>query len=67
MLTFNDIKTALLSNKHIPSKVNLTLSGVNVPISGVRTLSGGDIVCMPVDKKANLIQVTADHTITVLP
>jgi hypothetical protein len=67
MLTFNDIKTALISDRHVPSRVNLTLSGVNVPISGVRTLSGGEIMCIPVDKTAAMIQVTAEHTITTLP
>jgi len=67
MLTFNDIKTALINDKHVPSKVNLTLAGINTPISGVRTLSGGEIMCFPVDKKALQILVTADHTITILP
>ena len=66
MLTFDEIKTALINDKHIPSRVNLTLSGVNTPISGVRTLSGGEVWCFPVDKKASQIKVTAEHTITVL-
>jgi len=67
MLTFNEIKTALINDRHVPSKVNLTLDGVNTPISGVRALSGGEIMCFPVDKKVAQIQVTSNHTITVLP
>jgi hypothetical protein len=67
MLTFNEIKIALINDRHTSGKVNLTLDGVNTSISGVRTLSGGEIMCFPVDKKAIQIQVTPNHTITVLP
>jgi len=66
MLTFNEIKSALISDKHIPSRVNLTLNGVNVPISGVRMASESIIICIPVDKNTTQIQLTPDHTITIL-
>ena len=64
MLTFNEIKTALISNKTIPSKVCLTLNGVNTPITGIRTLNKGELWCIPSDKSAS-IQVTESHTITI--
>jgi hypothetical protein len=66
MLTFNDIKNAIVASKPNYGKVCLVLNEVKTPISGVQ-VTGGTLWVVPVDRSASQIQVTSEHTITTLP
>lgn len=66
MLTFNDIKNAIVASKPNYGKVCLVLNEVKTPISGVLTVSGS-IWVIPADRSTPQIQVTNEHTITTLP
>jgi hypothetical protein len=66
MLTFNDIKNAIVASKPNYGKVCLVLNEIKTPISGV-CVTSGSLWVVPVDRNAAQIQVTVDHTITTLP
>lgn len=66
MLTFNDIKNAIVASKPNYGKVCIVLNDTKTPISGVQGGSGS-LWVVPVDRSAPLIQVTSEHTITTLP
>lgn len=66
MLTFNDIKNAIIASKPNYGKVCLILNEVKTPISGVQ-VTNGNLWVVPVDRSIPQIQVTSEHTITTLP
>ena len=65
MLTFNEIKSALVENGRKVDKVHLVLADASIPIAGVYTQGIGEVWCIPLDRSGN-IQVTTDHTLVVL-
>ena len=65
MLTFNEIKTALVGNKLKSSKVCLAIGGTTIQITGVYTQGVGELWCIPADKSQN-IKVTENHTIAIV-
>jgi hypothetical protein len=65
MLTFNEIKTALVNNKLKSSKVCLALGETTTQITGVYTQGVGELWCIPADKTQN-IRVTENHTIVII-
>ena len=67
MLTFNDIRNSLVATKPRVGKVHLVLGDTSISISGARTLGVGELWVIPTDKTQPHIQVTSEHTITVLP
>ena len=67
MLTFNDIRNNLVATKPHVGKVHLVLGDTSISISGARTLGVGELWVIPTDKTQPHIQVTSEHTITVLP
>ena len=66
MLTFNEIKNAIVASRPNYGKVCLVLNDVKTPISGVH-ITGGSLWVVPVDRAAPQIRVTANHTIITLP
>ncbi len=67
MLTFNNIKTLLVAAGANVGKVHLVLGDSNISISGVHTLGAGELWVIPVDRTQPHVQVTSEHTLTVLP
>jgi len=67
MLTFNDIKTPLVAVGTNVGKVYLVLGESSISISGVHTLGVGELWAIPADKTQPHVQVTSEHTLTVLP
>lgn len=67
MLTFNEIKSALIAVGTNVGKVHLVLGENSTSISGVHTLGAGELWVIPVDKSQPHIRVTGEHTITILP
>ena len=67
MLTFNDIKNTLVAAGPNVIKVRLVSGESSISISGVHTLGAGEVWAIPADKTQPHIQVTNEHTITVLP
>jgi hypothetical protein len=67
MLTFNDTRNSLVATKPHVGKVHLVLGDTSISISGARTLGAGELWVIPTDKTQSYIQVTSEHTITVLP
>ena len=65
MLTFNEIKSALVANGKKIDKVRLVLGDISVAIAGVYTQGIGEIWCIPLDRSGN-IRVTPEHTLVVL-
>ena len=66
MLTFNNIKSALVAVGTNVGKVHLVSGESNISISGVHTLGAGELWVIPVDKTQPHVQVTSEHTLTVL-
>lgn len=66
MLTFNDIKNAIVASKPNYGKVCLVLNDALTPISGVH-VTNKNLWVVPVDRSVPQIQVTSEHTITTLP
>jgi len=67
MLTFNDIKNSLIATKPSVGKVYLVLGDSSISISGTYAKGAKELWVIPVDRTQPPIQVTNEHTITVLP
>ena len=67
MLTFNNIKSTLVAVGTNVGKVHLVSGESSISISGVHTLGAGELWVIPVDKTQPHVQVTSEHTLTVLP